>query len=563
MRGLPFTGLVFLILFGTRTVLSSNASESSLTSEIVRRHVMMVNQRGQHLDPAYQWGLLGFKEDWNYQDTTEAIRSGIQEYCRSFRRTNHNSQIQVVVFAHGGLNSYTASKHRLERMLSKENRMLEEGYYPLLIVWNSDFVSSYIEHLLFVRQGEVWTTMGKVTAPVMFAVDLARGAVRLPLTLGGRWLNDWRTTDLPGSKQSKTAAWEDLEMRLEDWQRREYPDAPGNRLIRKPEPEGKTRGNGERAFRGLFYILTQPTKIAVLPLADGLAGEAWDNMIRRTRTMFQPPETYDFPIEYRKAFLTNDNNPAELQKKVDDWMAPREPVIRGRTKLQAKLKAAPDGSMYDFARQLADWSTRRVFPKDLTWQFVGHSMGTMVLNELFRVAPDIRAERVTYMAAACSIRDFQESMIPYLRRQSQIRSNTIPFYNLCLHRIRERDNSMDKFDIIPRGTLLNYIDDIFSKPATITDRTLGSWENVIRALPDLPRDVQPQIHNVCFDILPWTFSSGSTNQPQNHSSFTSDFAFWKEEFVRGPQSNVVEQVTLDREMVQPTQQFRQSPAMRK
>jgi hypothetical protein len=395
----------------------------------------------------------------------------------------------------------------------------------------------------------------------MFAVDLARGAVRLRSTLGGRWLNDWRTTDFAGSKRSKTAAWEDMETRLEDWQAQKL---QGHRLIRKPSPEGDTRGLGERAFRGFFYILTQPTKIAVLPLADGLAGEAWDNMIRRTRTMFQPPETYDFPVEYRKAFLTNQNS-AELQKKVDEWMAPREPIIRARTKRQAKLKVAPDGSMYDFAQQLEFWSgnTNRTFAKDLTWQFVGHSMGTMVLNELFRVAPDIRAERVTYMAAACSIRDFQESMVPYLRRQALIHSNVIPFYNLSLHRIRERDNSMDKFDIIPRGTLLNYIDDIFSKPATITDRTLGSWENVIRALPDLPPDLRPQIHNVCFDILPWTFSSGSTNQPQNHSSFTSDFAFWKEEFVRGPQTNVVDHAAGEPEVAKPKRQFRQSPTMKK
>jgi pimeloyl-ACP methyl ester carboxylesterase len=560
MKGLLYWRFACLFL---GTLFSfARASEFCLSPEIARKHVMMVNQRGQHIDPAQEWDLLEGKEDWNYAETIKAIRTGIQEYCRSFRQTNHTAEIQVVVFVHGGLNSYSASKRRLKRMLSDENRMLAEGYYPLLIVWNSDFVSSYFEHLLYIRQGEVWTTMGKVTAPFMFAVDVARGLARLPLTLGGRWLNDWRTIDPPGSKRSKTAAWEDMEARLEDWQKRAYPEAAGNRLIRKPEPEREARSDAERAFRFACYILTQPTKIAVLPLADGLAGEAWDNMIRRTRTMFEPPETYDFPVDYRKAFLTN-QDPAQLQAKVDQWMAPREPVIRARSTRQARLKVAPDGSMYDFARQLSFWSTNQVFPKDLKWQFVGHSMGTMVLNELFRVAPDIRAKRVTYMAAACSIRDFQESIVPYLRRQALIHSNAIPFYNLSLHRIRERDNSMDKVDIIPRGTLLNYIDDIFSKPATITDRTLGSWENIIRALPDLPRDLRPQIHNVCFDILPWTFSSGSTNQPQNHSSFTVDFAFWKEEFVRGPHSNIAAEAVAEPEIPKPTRQFRQSPPMKK
>jgi pimeloyl-ACP methyl ester carboxylesterase len=285
-------------------------------------------------------------------------------------------------------------------------------------------------------------------------------------------------------------------------------------------------------------------------------------MIRRTRTMFQPPLTYDFPVEYRAAFKTN-ASPEELQAKVDHWMAPREPERRARARKRSKRQqVAPDGSMYDFARQLSQWSTNTVFPKDLRWQFVGHSMGTMVLNELFRAAPDIRAERVTYMAAACSIRDFDASIIPYLRRQSQMHGNTIPFYNLCLHRIRERDNSMDKFDIIPRGTLLNYIDDILSKPATITDRTLGSWENVVRALPDLPRDVRPQVHNVCFDLLPWSFARSNPNQPQNHSSFGADFAFWKEDFVRGPKNAAQEEEELEPAQAAP-QPVRQSPLLKK
>jgi hypothetical protein len=192
--------------------------------------------------------------------------------------------------------------------------------------------------------------------------------------------------------------------------------------------------------------------------------------------------------------------------------------------------------MFRFSKTLEAWSTNQPPEKPLLWEFYGHSMGSMVLNEVFRIAPDIRAAKVTYMAAACSIRSFQETVAPYLRRQRTLYTNSIPFYNLCLHRIRERDNSMDKVDLIPRGTLLNYIDDIFARPGTITDRTLGAWENIVRALPDLPVELRPQIHNVCFDLLPWSFAGSNTNQPQNHSSFASDFKFWAPDFVDGPKA---------------------------
>jgi hypothetical protein len=189
-----------------------------------------------------------------------------------------------------------------------------------------------------------------------------------------------------------------------------------------------------------------------------------------------------------------------------------------------------------------------------------------VLNELFRVAPDIRATRVTYMAAACSIRDFEERMVPYLRRQRLVHKNEVEFFNLCLHRIRGRDNSMDVIDLIPRGTLLNYIDDILQTPATITDRTLGSWENVVRTLPDIPNDLRGQIHDVCFDLLPWSFASGNFNQPQNHSSFTSDFAFWKEEFALGPTNRLSSTETIlaaPQTEAAPGPNVRQSPILKK
>lgn len=527
--------------------LTAKEPDRSLNPAVARRHVLMVNERGQHLDAAQKWKLhrgLGTRDTISYDQNIAAIREGIRNFGLTFVPTVQTSRPRVVIFAHGGLNYYAASQSRLENLL--KDGMLTNGFHPVLLVWNSGFVSSYWEHLTSIRQGEVRPLLGPLTAPMIFFTDIAKGAVRLPLSLAGRWYNDFQTIDAPGLWDDRTTAWEDLEAQLHEWEKRQSPFDSQRLFLRPPQAEGMSRSWGERLFRGTSYVVTQPTKIATLPLADGLATEAWGNMVRRTKTMFQPPETYDFPKRYRQDLVESSTN--ARQTAVDEWMARqrRTNVLALRTVQARKAKRTqPDGTMYQFARELENWTTNRSLGTSLQWHFVGHSMGAMVLNELFRVAPDIRADRVTYLAAACSIRSFQENMVPYLRRQKLLHDNPVHFHNLSLHRIRERDNSMDKVDLIPRGTLLNYIDDVFARPATVTDRTLGSWENLIPALPDFPADLRPRIHFVCFDIRPWAFSSGDAKQPQNHSSFAADFAFWEDDFISGPKTETERQTGME------------------
>lgn len=518
-------------VLGLLTILSTPVAgkEAKFTAEQARAHVIMVDERGRHLDPARKWKLRGVEEPdgtFDYDKNLAAIAAGLQ----TFQTAGSNRMQRVIVFVHGGLNSYATSKTRLGELLT--GRMMNDGYYPILVVWNSGFFDSYWEHLTSIRQGEVRPWQGRITAPAVFLRDLSVGLVRLPVTLAGRWYNDFRTAEVPNWTDGATKAWEDMEASIQAWQTGQ-PELGTNSLINPPEPELTIRKNDERLFRLFFYFLTQPTKIALLPIADGLATQAWDNMIRRTKTMFRPPETYEFPIRYRKQFFRGNKaqpgkhgharRQAEKIEAVHDWINRKVP-----TNGMSMTRLEPDGTMFKFGQWLETRTRSDHEAPSLRWQFYGHSMGTMVLNELFRIAPDIRAERIVYMAAACSIRDFQESLAPYLRAHP-----SVSFHNLCLHRIRERDNSMDKVDLIPRGTLLNYIDDILAKPATVADRTLGSWENVVRALPNLSEDLRPQIHHVCFDLLAWSFSRNNPKQPQNHGSFSSKFEFWKDEFLLG------------------------------
>jgi hypothetical protein len=168
-------------------------------------------------------------------------------------------------------------------------------------------------------------------------------------------------------------------------------------------------------------------------------------------------------------------------------------------------------------------------------------MGTIVLNELFNRNPDIEASRIAYFGAACSIEDFEKSVCPYLRQHTNTQ-----FYSLSLHRICERDeNALSSMlpvpvfrDLIVRGSLLNWIDDIFAKPNTITDRTLGAWENATRALPDIPGDLRGQVHLRGCDIekRPAFYRTEGLKDPQIHGAFTQA-NFWSTAFLWPVETN--------------------------
>jgi pimeloyl-ACP methyl ester carboxylesterase len=64
---------------------------------------------------------------------------------------------------------------------------------------------------------------------------------------------------------------------------------------------------------------------------------------------------------------------------------------------------------------------------------IGHSMGTIVVNELVQVYPDLPYESLVYMAGAANIRDTQKAVVPLL---TQNRGCT-RFYGLMLHPIND------------------------------------------------------------------------------------------------------------------------------
>ena len=135
------------------------------------------------------------------------------------------------------------------------------------------------------------------------------------------------------------------------------------------------------------------------------------------------------------------------------------------------------------------------------------------------------------MGAACSIREFETAVIPYLKKNKKTN-----FYNLSLHPLAE-NRETNSFELLaPRGSLLTHIDNFFDPAAAFHDRTLGRWQNVIQATHIFPEEVKGQINLKAFkirnQIRPYTAKYNiniGDFQPQKHGQFGS-FGFWKKQF---------------------------------
>ena len=521
-------------------------ADDTNNATLARQHVFMVDKEGECLDPAILWDWTDKHQrqlrdhSLTLSNSLHQIEGGIQAW-----RTNRaaNPPPRVVVFVHGGMNPYSASQDRL-RDANFLNALAASNCYPIFVVWNSGPFSSYAQHLWSIRQGEKCDSLeryyvGPLTSPLILISDLLRGLVRMPTTLVGRLNSDRITAELPNGHAVKN--WENFDQLLTfndtNSGLRNFP------TFHPPQSEGNKRDWWERGIHLAEYIVTQPTKIVTLPILDGMGTEAWDIMQRRTRTMFEATDSHEIGRlikdlnNYQKA-------PTNKPLVVHRWL---DPIANDE--LLAPTNAQR-GAMYFLSQEFAEWSTNQWLMPDgksnsVAFEFYGHSMGSIVLNQMFRNDPRIQANRIVYLAAACSIEDFKTALFPYLTAHPQTK-----FYSLSLYRLRERDEFPLKMpvpfarDLIVRGSLLNWIDDILAKPNSITDRTMGTWENMVRALPDIPNDLRPRTFFRECDLEPQAAWSGGegTFDPQVHGDFTRTI-FWSPNFL-WPTENKTNQLVM-------------------
>lgn len=363
---------------------------------------------------------------------------------------NASGKTNVLVFVHGGMNDRDVGlKHYLD-----DYEATQTNYYPVFVVWPSGWGSTYVEHLLWVRQGikmetKLEKTFSLLTVPFMLVADLGRAVTRLPMVIANNTRSDTETIT-PVRKQDSGTPVKDYE-----------------EIVRKGyhvHIEDDYSRWDDRLIRDISYNATLPVKYIFAALIDGLGKGAWDNMLRRTQTV------YPGKIDLQERMQIAETLAATRANSVpqNDASKPR----RQRRKEKSAKRYAAAG-LPAFFELLRNFQTTNGAASQIT--LVGHSMGAIILN---RVARDTRIDfaNIVYMGAACSIEDFSTSVLPYLREHT----NT-EFYSLSLHPVAEAGEwYLIAGDLVPRGSLLMWLDNFLMNPVTEQERTLGRWRNLFR-----------------------------------------------------------------------------------
>jgi hypothetical protein len=518
-------GLVFLAAAGCATL-----------PNVPTTHIVMVNGRGNPVDPT---GNIGCRErPESCQDAGERSRHlwiPPIEYRQMDRRSPEsvpsrpdaspgsydaylkalfedlvahapirNNKKQILIFAHGGLNTQVGTVERAHDLM---RAIPAKDYYPLFINWQSSLFSSYFDHLLYIRQGESWDGWGAATMPVLvpvyLAADVARAVTRAPIVwyfLAQNFVKSAGNTEVIAEAEA-------IAMELEE----EYRKNPSGNVLKMAHDPADRRENWDAALAHTTSALTIPTKLIGSMFIDAFGKSAWEIMLRRTHMLYHTEREF---FESRKVA-------------VDEGM-PEIPTAR----------IEPDGALSVFLRRLQEMMDRNGGREAWDITLVGHSMGTIVLNQMIRefglkaaTGSDGKTatsgvalpfNRIVYMAGAATVRDYQDSLFPYLRA-----NRNAEVFHLVLHpkaEVRERfDPGIPYLDFPPRGSLLVWVDDFLSAPETPLDRTVGRYENLLTAVHNTPDELLGRVHIKAFG------TGRDVRAPQKHGDFTSHLKFWKPE----------------------------------
>lgn len=188
------------------------------------------------------------------------------------------------------------------------------------------------------------------------------------------------------------------------------------------------------------------------------------------------------------------------------------------------------GALGLFMKMLGDLSADH---PGMSVSVLGHSTGAIVACNLLHESRErkVRWKDIVFMAAACTIEDFDTKVRPGLETGTWRWTNgpeVYPrFYNLCLHPTAEFQEFSYPFAFFIRGSLLVWIDDFLADPGSFRDRTLGRAANAMPYMGTLPDAVLEHSYLRVFDY-PRKKGDGL---PRKHSDFLrSGNGFWKRDY---------------------------------
>lgn len=468
---------------------------------------------------------------------------------------NSNGDRDVLIFIHGGMNQRNGAIERAARLAPE---FIKNRQYPIFIAWNSAPLSCYSEHMFLVRQGQRRSLLQTIpTLPFYFLADLTRGVSRAPVV--------WERLIENGLTQPAG-----LFKNTPHIQRIVYGQAANLYLAKtgKHRPhitptnirDSDWRGT-ETIFPAVAHAIFGPTKAIGALLLDTIGTGAWDVMLRRANVLFDSPvrnEDFNEPraqegdLTDRKRIvmvtkLVQERKPRERQRETQAAVDRQMSLLLGKGRLSTAKKVdfhsrSRPGAVELLLQRLS--KEQKENKKRYSITLIGHSMGAIVSNEMLKRHSDLPFDRIVYLAAACSVKDCQDSVVPYLVRRYK-NGRPAKFYNLSLHPVAEVSESFGGGSgpltpgkavstaagvmLVPQGSLLEWLDGFFTKPMTYEDRRLGKWGTAITSMGIFPEEVRDSVYFKMFPVGLYDLQI-----PEKHGSFADGEGkvhFWDESFL--------------------------------
>ena len=342
---------------------------------------------------------------------------------------------KALIYLHGGLNRVSATSAAADDLLVP---MRKAGYHPILINWDSAFGPAYRKHLVRSKSGRPSTAWDGLTAPATVLWDVAATTMLAPKALYSalsdslhsnvffhkkHWyelLGETPVCTREGAAQSRSCRVDHSRPWTHDW------------------PTG-----WDRFQKASWWWATSPLRLAFTPVVDRLGRDAWTQMLRNTRNLFNPEATFD----------------------------------------AHKDEGTDSGALAIFLDELAKRLDHDKRPLQIT--IVAHSMGAILADEILRRYmhhPLLVFDQIVYLAAASSTRDSMHAIHNYLEAQPEAH-----FYAVTLHPFAE-DRERRAGMLAPDGSLLVWVDSMFEPSRHFLDRRFGRWENLKPVLPYLLRE---------------------------------------------------------------------------
>ena len=507
---------------------------------LLRKHVLVIQKDGRLCEPTSDGKEILYKnnDDKKCKENKECKEcaeckyiDGIISNIKIWEQENKNNEKKILIFIHGGLNEFENSYIRAKKLLFCESRngeildnRIPDTIYPIFINWESGTFSAYKDYVCNIRQGDTFSGWKKsawlVASPFLVLGDLGKGIARLPYTSGYQIQNYVQTQ--PDRHELATE-------KINEWYTNPEKTGATNNDNTVPVTVSDVEYKQHLDIKRLLIAVPEsPFKLLSAMIIDAGGKGAWETMVRRTQTMFNAPDEFAEIIQLY-AFMSK-TAIANVERKAKE--AAEKRVIPRHT-----------GSLSKFMDKFDDYLKNSANRNNYEITLIGHSMGTIVANEILHRYNEFPFKHIVYMGAACSINDFRVNVIPYLRNHSDGE-----FYNLCLHPFSEHRES-HFCGLIPRGSLLEWLDNFLTSPNTTLDRRMGKWENILRTSSIIPNEVRERIYfkafkqerpnkksykekcEACEECHKPLLQKPPENpgSPQKHSEFT-DQIFWEKDF---------------------------------